>query len=389
MIDRSQRLTIAIVGIVTLLLIALPLERTHSLGSVAGFVVPSVTTAAIFAIICIGLNIQWGYTGIFNFGVVAFFMLGAYVGGIVTKQPADGEFSTYVGGWGDALNLFPGLDSGAWLPFLVAIVLAAALCALLALVLGLSTLRLREDYLAIALIGVAELMRRIVIEEQGLVNGSRGLGGIPRPLAGWVSDGNYKYLFAVLVLAALGVVYLLVELALRSPWGRVLRAIREDEAVVAASGKSVFWFKIQGFVFGAALMGVGGALYSFQQGALSPETFTHFFGTFIFWAMLVVGGSGSTSGAILGAYVIWALWSITLQIQGYDLPVAIQSRIIYVREFSIGALIVFVLLARPRGLLPERARVSRWLDRRIAQMGGALPRGEREPESGSAPGTGD
>lgn len=389
MVARSQRLTIAIVGIVTLLLIALPLERSRDLGSVAGFVVPSVTTAAIFAIIVIGLNIQWGYTGIFNFGVVAFFMLGAYVGAIVTKQPADSEFSTYIGGWGDALNIIPGLDSGAWLPFLVAIVLAALSCALLALLLGLSTLRLREDYLAIALIGVAELVRRIVIEEQGLVNGSRGLGGIPRPLDGWVSDDNYKYLFAVLILGVLGIVYLLVELALRSPWGRVLRAIREDEAVVAASGKSVFRFKVQGFVFGAALMGVGGALYSFQQGALSPETFTHFFGTFIFWAMLVIGGSGSTAGAIVGAYVIWALWSITLQIQGYDLPVAIQSRIIYVREFSIGALIVFVLLARPGGLLPERARVSRWLDRRMARMGNALRGGEREATNARAPGSGD
>ncbi len=389
MVNRSQRFTVSVVAIVTFLLIALPLERSHSLGSVVGFVVPSVTTAAIFAIIVIGLNIQWGYTGIFNFGVVAFFMLGAYVGAIVTKQPADNEFSTYIGGWGDALNIIPGLDSGAWLPFLVAIVLAAVACAVLALLLGLSTLRLREDYLAIALIGVAELMRRIVIEEQGLVNGTRGLGGIPRPLDGWVSNDNYKYLFAVLILAALAIVYVLVELALRSPWGRVLRAIREDEAVVAASGKSVFRFKVQGFVFGAALMGVGGALYSFQQGALSPETFTHFFGTFIFWAMLVVGGSGSTAGAILGAYVIWALWSITLQIQGYDLPVAIQSRIIYVRELAIGALIVYVLLVRPRGLLPERARVSRWLDRRIARMGGALPRREREPATGQIPGAGD
>lgn len=368
MVHQSRRLTVTIVVVVTILLIVLPAERARDLGAVANFIVPSVTTAAIFAIICIGLNIQWGYTGIFNFGVVAFFMLGAYVGAIVTKQPADSEFATYVGGWGDALDIIPGLDSGAWLPFLIALLLAALCCAVLALVLGVITLRLREDYLAIALIGVAELLRRVVIEEQWLVNGTRGLGGIPQPLAGWVSAGNQKYLFAGLVLAILGAVYLLVELALRSPWGRVLRAIREDENVVAASGKSVFLFKVQGFMLGSALMGVGGALYGFQQGAVSPDTFTHFFGTFIFWAMLVVGGSGNTAGAILGAYVIWSLWSITLQIQGYDLPNAIQGRIIYVREFAIGTVIVIMLLARPRGLLPERARVSRWLDRRVARM---------------------
>ena len=94
-----------------------------------------------------------------------------------------------------------------------------------------------------------------------------------------------------------------------------------------------------------------------------PTTFNHFFGTFIFWAMLMVGGSGNNKGAVLGAYVIWGFWTITLQVAGYDLPLAITSRIFFIRDFILGALIVVVLLLRPQGLLPEERRVSIWVER--------------------------
>lgn len=354
--------------VVTLLLVGLPLERSRDFGAVVNFLVPSLTTAAAFAIVVVGLNVQWGYAGIFNFGIVAFFMIGGYVTAIVLKGPPQDDFSTYVGGYGDRLDFIPWLDSEQWLPFLVAILAAAFFSALLGLLLGLATLRLREDYLAIMLIGVAEILRRVVIEEQGLVNGSRGMSGIPRPLAGWVSQPNYKYVLLALVVSILLGVAALVELGLRSPWGRVLRAIREDEDAVSASGKSVFSFRVQGFVMGSALMGVGGSLYAMQQGAISPDVYTHFFGTFIFWAMLIVGGSGNTGGAIIGAYIIWAIWSITLQIQGYDLPDLVAGRVSYLRDFLVGAIIVIMLLTNPKGLLPERARVSRWLDRRVAKL---------------------
>jgi branched-chain amino acid transport system permease protein len=228
--------------------------------------------------------------------------------------------------------------------------------------------RLREDYLAITLIGAAEVLRRIATEEQWLVNGSRGLGGIPRPLDGLVANDNYRYLFLALTLAMLALVYLLVERGIQSPWGRVLRALREDEAATAAAGKDVVAFKLQGFVLGAAIMGAGGALYAFQQGAVSPDTFTHFFGTFIFWAMLIAGGSGNMVGAIVGVYVIWGMWSTTLQLQGYNLPAFLESRIPHLRDMLVGIIIVAVLLLNPRGLVPERAQVSRWLDQRVRAM---------------------
>jgi branched-chain amino acid transport system permease protein len=153
----------------------------------------------------------------------------------------------------------------------------------------------------------------------------------------------------------------------------VLRALREDELTTAASGKNVFAFKSQGFVVGAMIMGIGGAIYAYANGAVSPDTFTHFFGTFIFWAMLIVGGSGNNKGAILGAYVVWGFWTITLQVQGYPLPTAIASRIFFIRDFLLGTLIVAVLLLRPQGLLPEERRVSIWVERHAKRLGGARP----------------
>lgn len=364
----SNRLAIIIVAIVTILLIGLPLQRTGSIASVVSFLVPTLATMAIFSVICIGLNIQWGYTGIFNFGVAAFFMIGAYTAAIVTKAPADGEFATYIGGFGNALSAAPLPAAGEWLPFLVAVIVAAALAALLALLLGWPTVRLREDYLAIALIGAAEVLRRIATEERWLVNGSRGLSGIPRPLGGLVDADTYRYLFLLLCLGLLAIVYVLADRGIRSPWGRVLRAIREDEEATAASGKDVVAFKLRGFILGSAIMGAGGAFYAFQQGAISPDAFTHFFGTFIFWAMLIAGGSGNNIGAIVGVYVIWGLWSTTLQLQGYDLPAFIGARIPHLRDMLVGLIIVAVLLLNPKGLVPERARVSRWLDQRVAAM---------------------
>ncbi len=366
---RSRNLpAIIVIAVVTLLLVGLPLQRTESVASVVTFLAPTLATMAIFSVICIGLNIQWGYTGIFNFGVAAFFMIGAYTAAIITKAPADGEFATYVGGFGDALSAVPLPGAGEWLPFLIAVLAASGISALLALLLGWPTVKLREDYLAIALIGAAEVLRRIATEEKWLVNGSRGLGGIPRPFAGLVDADTYRFLFLILTIVLLALVYILADRGIRSPWGRVLRAIREDEAATEASGKDVVAFKLQGFVLGAAIMGAGGAFFAFQQGAISPDAFTHFFGTFIFWAMLIAGGSGNMVGAIVGVYVIWGLWSTTLQLQGYDLPEFISTRIPHLRDTLIGLTIVAVLLLNPRGLIPEQARVSRWLDQRVAAM---------------------
>jgi branched-chain amino acid transport system permease protein len=352
------------ISLVALLVVALTYEQSRDVSSTVAFLTAFLTTAGIYAIFTIALNVQWGYTGVFNFGVAAFFMVGAYTAAIFTKTPAQGELVRYVGGYGDVLSP-PFLDADQWLPFLVGAAAAAIACGLLAFLLSIPTLQLREDYLAIATIGVAELLRRVTIQEQGLVNGTRGLPGIPRPLHDYVDPSDYKYVYLAIVAVTLVLVFFVVERSVRTPWGRVLRALKEDETATAASGKNVFLFKMQGFIFGAMIMGVGGAVFAYSRGAVGPDTFEHFFATFIFWAMLIVGGSGNNRGAIAGAFVIWGIWTITQLLASYDLPDVLRTRIFFIREFLVGALIVVFVLLMPRGLIPEGRRVSVWLEREV------------------------
>ncbi len=365
---------------VTALVIGIPYERSGGdAGGVSSFFVSFLTFVAIYSIFTLGLNIQWGYTGVFNFGVLAFFMVGAYVAAIVTKGPATGQFTDYWGGFGEDLDLVPALATDQWLPFIVGTLAAGAAAGLLAALLSVPTLRLREDYLAIATIGIAEFLRRIIIEEKWLVNGTAGLTGVPRPLSGLVDSSDYEYVIFGISAALLVIVYFSIERAIRSPWGRVLLALREDELATAASGKNVFAFKAQSFVLGATIMGMGGSVYAYASSSLTPEAFTHFFATFLFWAMLILGGSGNNKGAIAGAYVLWGFWTITLQVQGYDLPEIVETRISYFREFVLGGLIVGMLLLRPAGLLPQERRVSIWVERRVKSQKRERP---REPDEG-------
>jgi branched-chain amino acid transport system permease protein len=366
---------------VTAAVVFLPLERSGwNFNNTLNFLVFFGTFVAIYSIFTIGLNVQWGYTGILNFGILAFFLLGANVAAIITKSPAEGGFVTYVGGFGEDLDFAPALATDQWFPFLVGILGAAVFCGVLAFLLSIPMLRLREDYLAITTIGIAELLLRVTIEERGLVNGTRGLPAIPRPLSDLVQTTDYRYVIFALAVVVMVLIYFAVERGIRSPWGRVLRAVREDELATAASGKNVYAFKTQGFVLGAMIMGVGGAMYAYANGAISPDTFSHFFATFIFWAMIMIGGSGNNKGAILGAYIVWGLWVITLQIQGYDLPRVIDLRIFFIRDFILGALIVIVLLLRPQGLLPEERRVSIWVERHVRDAANKGP-----PAGQSAP----
>jgi branched-chain amino acid transport system permease protein len=359
----------AVVVLVTFLILFISYDQSD--GDVTGslnFFVLFLTFVAVYSIFTLGLNIQWGYTGVFNFGVLAFFMVGAYTTAIVTKGPSESEFTKYIGGWGEDLDIAPFLATDQWFPFLVGTAAAGLVAGVLAFFVAIPTLRLREDYLAIATIGIAEFVRRIIIAETDLFNGTRGLTGIPVPLNDLVNRSDEKYLKLALAIVLVMAVFLLLERAVRSPWGRVLLGIREDELTTAASGKDVFAFKTQSFVLGAVIMGIGGSMYAYVASSFTADTFTHFFHTFIFWAMLIVGGSGNNKGAIVGAYVLWGFWTITSQVQGYDLGSAIETRIPYVRDLTVGTLIVVVLLLRPQGLLPQERRVSIWVERRVRSL---------------------
>jgi branched-chain amino acid transport system permease protein len=376
---RERLVTLLVVSAITIGIVGITANDSESLDGFISFLTVFITTVAIFAVFALGLNVQWGYTGIFNFGIVGFFMVGAYSSALMTKAPSSSEFVKYVGGLDLADRLGP-LNFEGLTGFVLGALAAAVISGIVAFLVAIPALRLREDYLAIATIGIAEVFRRIAIEEEGLVNGTRGLTGIPRPLHDLVSPPDYKYIYFGIAVVILVIIFVAIERAARSPWGRVLKAIREDELATAASGKNIFAFRMQAFVLGAMIMGIGGAVYAANQGSIVPDTFSHFFGTFIIWAMLMVGGSGSNRGAILGAYVVWGFWTLTGLIQPH-LPAELEARTSYIRDLLIGLLIIVVLLLRPHGLMGEERRVSLFAeseDKRAAPRVGASATGSEE-----------
>jgi branched-chain amino acid transport system permease protein len=320
------------------------------IGGIVSYLVSLVILAGIYAVLTLGLNIQWGYTGLFNIGIAGFFCIGAYTSALITTPMPTGVYAQYV-------HQVFGWD----LPFVFGILGAAAVCGLIAFLIGIPTLRLREDYLAIATIGIAETIRVIFNNEQWLANGPRGLMGLPQPLQAWINPRDYNYLYVVIVLFILLVVYWAIERAIRSPWGRVLRAIREDEMATAMSGKDIFYFKMQSLVFGSMIMGVGGALYAHYTKSISPDVFTPLYGTFIVWVMIMVGGSGNNKGTILGAFVVWGIWIGTKFITDF-LPYTLKARAPYIRFLLIGILLEIVLIRHPGGLLGEEKKVSKMID---------------------------
>lgn len=332
-----------------------------------------LTTVAIFGIVVLGMNVQWGYTGILNFGVVAFFMVGAYTQALLTLGPG-GEFSDYI--------------LGLELPVYTGWVVAPFMGAVLALLVGLPTLRLRLDFLAIATIGIAAILRTVALSADNFVNRSRGLNGIPQIFADSFERSDYRWVLLAISLVMLLLVYLVVRAATESPWGRVLRAIRDNEATAQASGKPTVQYRMQAFVFGGAIIAFGGALYAHRIGTIAPEAFSDLFGTFLPYTMLIVGGAGNHRGAMLGALVVGFFWFGTPLVQE-SLPAFIGQDVFVWRQFAIGLLVVLFILWLPRGLIAEEARVSRFLPRPVRRD--SLPRrilarmrGEPRPPSAAS-----
>ena len=320
------------------------------LGGILAYLVSLAIMAGIYAVFCLGLNIQWGYTGLFNIGIAGFFCIGAYTSAMITTPMPTGIYAQYVH------QIF-----GFNLPFVFGLFGAALVCGLVALLIGIPTLRLGEDYLAIATLGIAETFRLIFNNEHWLANGPRGLMGLPQPFQNLVDPRHYNYIYLAVIVIIMVMIYLLIERAIRSPWGRVLRAIREDEVSAAMSGKNIFNFKMQSLVFGAMVMGIGGALYAHYTKAISPSVFTPLYGTFIIWVMLMAGGSGNNKGAILGAFVIWGIW-IGTKFMTDLLPYTLKARAPYIRFLLIGILLEIILINIPQGLLGEEKKVSKMLD---------------------------
>ena len=300
-----------------------------------------LTVALSYGIICLGLNVQWGQTGLFNVGVAGFVAIGAYASALLTTPDDPARFG--------------GLD----LPIAVGWLGGAAAAAVASLLVGLLTIRLRADYLAIATFGVAVVVQLAALNLEPLTGGPFGIGFIPRPFGFMAGD---RFTFGLLNLglvaaAALGV-YLALERLLRSPWGRVLRAIREDEQAALALGKNAFAFRLQAFTIGGAIMGLAGAIQAHFIGFIAPENYVPML-TFQVWAMLIVGGSGNNRGAVLGAVLVWAVWAASAALISAAVPPEAQARAAALQIVIIGVAICVMLLLRPRGILGELRTVSR------------------------------
>ncbi len=390
--------------------------------AINGYLVYLITLSGIFGIFALGLNLQWGFAGLINFGHVAFMTIGAYVTVLLTLQG---------------------------FPLILALAIGGAIAAIVGLLIGTSTLRLREDYLAIVTIGVSELFRLIANNEEWLTKGTFGIQEYPLPLENWqpgflgkliaialltiiailaqwylwqglkpqlrkernikgkkgqslknltpiiwliigtiliasiylsgtfaLLDYRYKSGLMLLVLLAVMLIYSSLEILMESPWGRIIKAIREDEQVARALGKNVFWYKLQAFMLGGAIAGIAGAFLAWQLTTVYPTNFEPIV-TFNAWIIVILGGAGNNIGTLLGTIIFFAYMEITRSLpqlfQFLDLILGQfisdisladyfnDARLAALRIMIMGLILMMIMLWRPQGILGKESELN--LDR--------------------------
>ena len=396
----------------------------------------------VSAIMSIGVNLQWGFAGLFNVGIMGFVALGGLASVLVSMQPTPGAWSA--GGWRILLALLIGVLTivgavlimtrmargrarvlaviallvagfflyravfdpavaaveainpallgylgGLGLPVIVAWPVGGLLAAGAAWIIGKTALGLRSDYLAIATLGIAEIIIAVLKNEDWLSRGVKNVVGIPRPVPyeidlqnnpGFIEraasfgldpvEGSTLYVkiaYALLFLAVLLILLWMAQMALQSPWGRMMRAIRDNEVAAEAMGKDVTRRHLQIFVLGSAVCGLAGAMLTTLDSQLVPTTYQPLRFTFLIWVMVIVGGSGNNFGAVLGGMLIWYLW---VQVEpvgiwlmqlltagmadGSWLKAHLMDSAAHMRLFTMGLVLLLVLRFSPRGLIPEK-----------------------------------
>lgn len=398
--------------------------------------------ALISAVMALGVNLQWGYAGLFNVGIAGFTALGGLAVVLVSMPPVPEAWSaggprallgvlmgagTVLAGIGvwralprgrlrvlaliatlavgyvlteivygpatSAIEAFnpatAGYLGGLNLPVLLAWPVGALFAAGVAWLVGKVSLGLRSDYLAIATLGIAEILIAVVKFESWLTRGVNNVSGIPRPVTrpvelqgrAWVQDLaarlgwdvpttarvvellGYTLIFA----AVLAILVFLAERALNSPWGRMMRAIRDNETAARAMGKDVTRRHLAIFVIGSGVCGLAGAMMVTLDGQLTPGSYEPLRFTFLIWVMVIVGGSGNNWGAILGGMVIWFLWvqseplgrwmmdTLTAWLEpGNPVREHLLAQAAHTRLIMMGAALLLMLRFAPRGLIPER-----------------------------------
>jgi branched-chain amino acid transport system permease protein len=290
--------------------------------------------AGTYTIFALGLQINVGFTGIVNFGQAGFMAIGAYTMGILVVKA----------GWSFWLAL----------PAATAVAMAAGL------LIGLPSLRLRADYFAIVTIAFAEIIRYVAQNARELTGGNQGLLGYDDAWADvslWMLDRlevfglGDQFLLPLLLVTWTAALVLIVVLSAvqRTPWGRVLRAIREDEDAARALGKNTFAYKLQSLMIGAALGAVAGYFLALNLAFVSPESFEPLF-TFIGYAVLILGGLASYAGVALGGLILWTLLEAT---RFLDLPLAAE-KVAALRFMLVGLLLILLMAFRPQGMLGKR-----------------------------------
>lgn len=298
------------------------------------YLVALATIVGIQVLLTLGLTIHYGLTGLVNFGHVAFYALGAYASAVLTL---------------------------AGVPALPALAVGVLLAVLAGLGIGVATLRLREDYFAILTLGFSEVLRLVLLNAREVTRGAIGIAGIPRPLfgAGPVPGGNYPALYLGLVIFTVALAFLLCELLARSPLGRTLRAIRDDEQAAMALGKNVLAFRLTSLAWGAGLAAVAGSLWAHYVTYVVPDQFTPEI-TFYTWMAMIIGGPGSIRGAVWGTAVLVVVLEGTRFAKDV-VPLIDGPQLAALRQVVIGlGLIVLTVYVRRIGArrLPRRAMAA-------------------------------
>lgn len=324
--DTAERRIFAILVIITALLVG------GVVGGVIGprFLLFQIALVGMYALLSLGLNVQWGYAGLINFSVAAFWGLGAYSAALLTA---------------------PNSPLGLGLHPVAGFVAAIVVSAVVAILIGIPTLRLREDYLAIASLGLAEVIRLIILNERQWTAGSSGISGIPELLS-WLPLTDAATTASVIVVL-IAVVYLFLRRVHRSPWGRVLRTIRSDEDLAEALGKNSYQFKMQAFVIGSVIMAVAGAFYAHLNLYIDPSDLVPLT-TFYIWIAVILGGTGSNRGAVVGAAVVIAIREGTRFLNDVPAIGSLGLDVAPLRLLFVGLLIIFVMRFRQDGLLPPK-----------------------------------
>ncbi len=290
------------------------------------YLLDAVAYAGIFGILSISLNLEYGYTNLANFGKAAFFMMGAYITAIM---------------------------SGLKYPFIVNSLLAILITSVIGALTSLPALRLKEDFLAITMITLGEVMKLIIKNEEWLAGGVWGISGIASAIT--IPGLTFRERLIVqiaLIYSILIVCYFICELIVKTPYGRILKTIREDEIVASTYGKNVFKYKIQVFTVGSAMSGLAGSLFAQYIGTINPYMFEPTV-TFVVWMMVILGGPANNLGAILGAFMVEGIQRASRLFKDYlNLPLdPVNLQVMFT-----AILVITVIFYRPQGLLKEKIK---------------------------------